>query len=559
MKAVVFLTNLPNPEQHPLFRALQQIPNITIEATDRAARLTELSATDVVVTLIDPTLAHHPFEEREEAALVAHLRQGGGLVAVGASSATWQGTATLRAALGIADGRPTPQCEIIAETTTAHPLTRRLPSDFIVVDAPLLLSDLPADALPLLRTTWQSQTFTLAYLRPVGAGQAIVLTLGGAPLAWDAPTLSQFVTRAVGAVAGQREGAAINVAMIGYGAIGREHGEAISQVEGLHYALVCDTNPARLADAQAAFPGVRTSLDLAEIGTDDAIDAVIISTPPNSHARIAAAMLRAGKHVILEKPFCLTGAEADELITLAADHQRALTVYQCRRWDADYLAIQQTIAAGAIGEPFHLEAFIGGFEHPCHYWHSDAAISGGAIYDWGSHYLDWMLQLVPDRVTSVRGTEHKRVWHDVTNADQTHVHLQFAGGQEADLLQSDIAAALKPKWYILGTRGAIVAQWRHMSVATRTWSGALNEDRLAPSEALPTVTVHERDGRGLVHARELTLPSAPLHAFHRNFADHLHNGTALAVTPASARRNVHIMEAVRRSAAQGGVTIPIEE
>lgn len=165
---------------------------------------------------------------------------------------------------------------------------------------------------------------------------------------------------------------------------------------------------------------------------------------------------------------------------------------------------------------------------------------------------------MPDPVTQVQGTEHKRVWHDVTNADQTTVHLRFAGGQEATLVQSDIAAALKPKWYILGTRGAIVAEWRHTTVQTRAWSGDLVEERLAPSEALPIVTVHERAANGAISVRTLTLSPPPPFAFHRNFADHLHLGMPLAVSPASARRNVIVMEAARHSAANEGAIQHIE-
>jgi predicted dehydrogenase len=558
MVAVLLLTNDPLAEGHPLAHALRTMPSLRVEVATTPKRLTDLAPGSVVVALIDPTRPFAPLTPRLEGALLAHLRRGGGLVMVGGTLTAWSEQHDLLQALGMVATPALPRAEIIAEITTNHPLTRRLAPEFTVTDAAMLLSALPEDGVPLLETTWQSRRAPLAALRPIGDGAAIVLTLGNVASAWHQPVLGQFVIRAVGAVAGQTEGKALNVAMIGYGAIGREHGTAISQVSGLTYALVCDRVSARLEEAQRTFPGVRTTLDLAEVEADPTIDAVIISTPPNSHASIAAQMLRAGKHVILEKPFCLTRTEADALLALAETQQRALTVYQCRRWDADYLAIQQTLAAGAIGDPFHIEAFIGGFEHPCHYWHSDADISGGAIYDWGSHYLDWILNLVPAPVISVRGTEHKRVWHDVTNADQTHVQLQFADGQEADLLQSDIAAALKPKWYILGTRGALVADWRHTSVQTRKWSGDLIEERLAPSEALPLITVHERDEAGLIHARHLALPTPPLFAFHRNFANHLHNGEPLAVDPASARRNVVVMEAVRRSAAQGGKTIEVE-
>ena len=90
---------------------------------------------------------------------------------------------------------------------------------------------------------------------------------------------------------------------------------------------------------------------------------------------------------------------------------------------------------------FTLKHLLGAISHPCDYWHSHEPISGGVFYDWGSHYLDWILQLVPDTVVSVRGVEHKRVWHDVTNADHSSVSLRFAGGQEAEFMHSDIAAA----------------------------------------------------------------------------------------------------------------------
>ena len=269
-------------------------------------------------------------------------------------------------------------------------------------------------------------------------------------------------------------------------------------------------------------------------------------------------MLQSGKHVVSEKPFCLTTAEADIIIQLAAEHQRSLTVYQCRRWDPDYLAIQQIVQRGTIGPIFHMETFIGGYAHPCNYWHSHEPISGGVFYDWGSHYLDWILQLIPDPVVSVRGVEHKRVWHDITNADQASVYLRFAGGQEATFIHSDIAAALKPKWYILGEQGAIVGNWRYEAVKTRRWSGDLIEENLAPSETLPELNVFTYESAGVVQRHPLILPSAPVYAFHRNLANHLHCGEPLAIPPQQSRRNIAVMEAAKRSAALGGEAIMLK-
>jgi len=161
-------------------------------------------------------------------------------------------------------------------------------------------------------------------------------------------------------------------------------------------------------------------------------------------------------------------------------------------------------------------------------------------------------------VVSARGVEHKRVWHDVTNADHSAVYLRFAGGQEAEFMHSDIAAAPKPKWYILGTRGAIVGQWRQESVKTRRWSGDLIEERLALSEALPELYVHTRDLSGAIHEQRLMLPAAPAYAFHRNLANHLHSGEALAVPPEESRRNIAVMEAAKRSAERGGEVMMVD-
>ena len=109
--------------------------------------------------------------------------------------------------------------------------------------------------------------------------------------------------------------------------------------------------------------------------------------------------------------------------------------------------IKQALIEGSIGDLFYMETFVGGFNHPCGYWHSHDEISGGLAYDWGGHYLDWIVGLIPERIKTVICTRHKRVWHDVTNADQERIQIRFAGGQEAEFIHSDIAALRKPKWY----------------------------------------------------------------------------------------------------------------
>ncbi len=500
-----------------------------------------------------------PLTLEQERDLKSFVEQGGGLVCIGDAVEMYHDAELLGEVLGPSHGACTPYTEIIARVaTSSHYLTRRVDPSFAVTEALYLLDLLPPGAEIIWRTTWHYAPRTLAYTRQYGQGRIFCTVLGTTAETRSHPVFRQLLERAIRYV--RQEDAPeqpVRVAMIGYGVIGFEHGTALNAVPGLEFSLVCDRNPARLAMAQEAFPEIETCTDVTQVAEDPDIDLVIISTPPNTHASLSMHMLQAGKHVVSEKPFCLTTAEADQMIQLAQEQQRVLTVYQCRRWDPDYLAIRQVLEQGLIGPIFHMETFIGTYAHPCEYWHSHEPISGGVFYDWGSHYLDWILQLIPGRVVNVRAIAHKRVWHDVTNADQSTVSLLFEGGQEAIFMHSDIAAAMKPKWYILGERGAIVGQWRLETVKARRWSGDLIEEHLAPSEALPRLSVYIREQSGAIHEQLLTLPEAPLYPFHRNLANHLHCGEALAVPPEESRRNIAVMEAATYSAKHQGACISL--
>ena len=123
-------------------------------------------------------------------------------------------------------------------------------------------------------------------------------------------------------------------------------------------------------------------------------------------------------------------------------------------------------------------------------------ISGGASFDWGGHYLDWIVSLIPERVKEVMCLRHKRVWHDVTNADQERILVRFAAGQEAEFMHSDIAAVRKPKWYLLGTGGAIIGIWRDISVYELDPVLYFHEHDIPATEMTPDLTLHLRERTG---------------------------------------------------------------
>ena len=268
------------------------------------------------------------------------------------------------------------------------------------------------------------------------------------------------------------------------------------------------------------------------------IDLVIISTPPNSHYSWAKKALILGIHVVLEKPMALTTQECDELMALAKASNLLLVVYQNRRFDADFLTIKSALDQGLIGDLFSYESFVGGYSRPCDFWHSDAKVSGGAIFDWGSHFIDQILALVPAKIDFVSGVNQKRVWDHITNADHAQVSINFAGGAAATFINSDLAAARKPKFYLLGTKGALVGNW------DESGSGAVAD--------LPAIiTIHLANGSSKV----LPPVDAQPFAFHRSVASYLNNEAPMDVQAGQSRDVVAIMQAAELSALSNGLPV----
>lgn len=449
---------------------------------------------------------------------------------------------------GVVPGRVLPEHAVrVRPGRDAGEVTDRLGGDeLVLVDRWPLVEKTADDVEHLLTANSAFCDHPVATWRP--ATSLGLLTVGSTAATYADPAFGRLVHRVLRRLLGQADGPAVRVGMLGYGAIGHEHALAIGRTTGLSLSAVCDPNAERVAAARAVAPEVRGHADGEDLLADDEVDLVVVSTPPNTHADWVLRALQAGKSVVVEKPFCITVEEADRQIAAAEEAGLLLAVYQNRRWDADYLAVKAAVREGRLGEVFHLETFVGGYDHPCNFWHSDAEISGGAIYDWGSHYLDWVLDLLPQQVEWVSATAHKRVWHDVTNADHTRVLLHFADGVEAEFTHSDLAAARKPKFYVLGTRGGLVGHWRQERVVSRSPVGLVSEDRFAVSDAPAELVLHDAAGS----TTALSVPAPPSQPFHRELADALLSGLPMSVTPQGSRRNIAVMQAATSSAAEGG-------
>lgn len=392
-------------------------------------------------------------------------------------------------------------------------------------------------------------------------GEGHVVTSGVADLGalMVHPTLGPFVRR----LAHPRDPVTtgdLGVGVVGYGpfgGMGYLHGLAATETAGLAFVAAADSAPERLVAAGDDFPGLSGHPSAAALAADPDVDIAIIATPPAFHAQLALELLRAGKHVVIEKPMCLRRADADEIIATARACDRVVTVHQSRRWDRDWMALRDVVDRGEIGEVFNIETFVGGFEHPCRAWHSEETVSGGAIYDWGSHHVDWILQLYGSAPSRLLCSSHTRVWHDSSNADQLSLWMQWSDGREATFRQSDVCAIRRPKFHIEGTAGTIEGHYRALRTDAVVPGRGHVEHVSHHAEAPVDLTVATYDGPNGI--RETVVRPAPSAGwgFHRNLADHLLLGETLAVRPEQSRDVVAVLEAGHRSGAAGGELIEL--
>jgi scyllo-inositol 2-dehydrogenase (NADP+) len=321
----------------------------------------------------------------------------------------------------------------------------------------------------------------------------------------------------------------VKCAVVGYGGafnMGKSHAQWMNDTGRMVTVAACDVDPARMEAAKSDFPGISTYTDIDEMLAKSDAELVVIITPHNTHAPLALKALNAGKSVVLEKPMCITVAEATAMIEAAKKSKVTLTTFHNRRHDGDYMAIKEVIDKGLIGEVFSIEAFIGGYNQPGTWWRSFKDISGGCMYDWGAHFVDWILNLIPQKIENVTGFFQKRVWMDVTNEDQTEAIIRFKNGATADLQVSSIARVGKPKFRILGTKGAIIDEWK----------GSFKLYTLV--DGIPV--------EGEVKYKNSTWPE-----YYQNLAAHLLDGTPLEVTPESSRRVIGVIETAGKSAKSG--------
>jgi scyllo-inositol 2-dehydrogenase (NADP+) len=315
----------------------------------------------------------------------------------------------------------------------------------------------------------------------------------------------------------------LNVGLVGFGFAGKVfHAPVIRAVEGLRLAAIVQ----RRGEPDSRYPDVEFVHSVDQLLTRP-IDLVVIATPNTSHHALAKQCLLAGRDVIVDKPFTTTVVEAEELVALASDRRRLLSVYQNRRSTGDFVTVRDVVSSGALGRIVHYEAHFDRFrpelKPPPGAWREQPGPGSGVWFDLGPHLIDQALLLfgLPDAVgADIRIEREGAVVDDAFAVTLYYPHLR------AVLRASMLAAPLAPSFAVHGTKGSFIKYGLDPQEA------ALKEGR-TPDE--PDWDVEPPEMYGILTTAEgaQVVPTTPssFTRYYENVRDALNGKAPMAVTP----------------------------
>ncbi|MDT7582052.1 MAG: scyllo-inositol 2-dehydrogenase [Pseudonocardiales bacterium] len=334
----------------------------------------------------------------------------------------------------------------------------------------------------------------------------------------------------------------IGVGLVGYGMSG----------SSLHLPLIT-------AEPRLELRGVVTSKTVPDVPVvptvdalldDPAVELVVVAVPNAAHHDVARTALEAGRHVVVDKPFTVTSAEADDLIGLAGERDRRLSVFHQRRWDADHLTIRRVVDDGLVGAVTTYLARYDRFKPggPAR-WTDEDRPGGGVLYDLGAHLIDQALCLF--------GTPNT-VWADLGvqrpgggAVDYVHLVLRH-GGLRAVLHAGSLMRAPGPRFEVHGDRGSFVKDGMDGQIAAMLAGGRPGGPGWGaePPERHGTLTV---DIAGLPATARLASAAGAYETFYREMAAAVRGEGPVPVPAEQARDVIRVIEKAMESSENGRV------
>ena len=318
-------------------------------------------------------------------------------------------------------------------------------------------------------------------------------------------------------------------AVIGINGIGKWHGAMQRDTGEIDVIAICDANPKMKAVAEEHFPEAAFYTDAKTMLKAEDLDVASIAVPHVLHAPLSTACNKAGVGVVVEKPMATTYADCKKMIAAAKKHKTFVTVFHNRRLDPWFLATKQIIEEGVVGKVFEINSGIG-YAGKSPTWRGNKEASGGVVFDWGAHLVDYSLHFDTSAIAAVSGWLYRGA---DSKPEQNHDHgvlrIYFESGATANITISSSMYARPDRYRIYGERGTIVDQWAFSQ------EGAL--------------TVHSKfDSRD--YQTQVPYIKSNTQDYYANVLAHLNGEADLMVSAESAARVINVLTTAERSAAK---------
>ena len=255
----------------------------------------------------------------------------------------------------------------------------------------------------------------------------------------------------------------VRFGLIGYGAWGKHHARAISECAESELAVIATRSPASQSEARANHPTARIVSDYRELVSCPDVEVVDVVLPTDLHHEAGSAVLRAGKHLLLEKPMAAKLAHCDELIGLAGAHGRLLAIGHEFRLSSLWGKVKEMIESGAIGEPQYalIELWRNPYRQGSGGWRYDIARVGNWILEEPIHFFDlarWYFSSLGNPRSVYARANARRPEHPELQ-DNFSAIVNFPRGAYAVISQTLGAFEHHQVAKITGTRGSLWAAW----------------------------------------------------------------------------------------------------
>ena len=344
------------------------------------------------------------------------------------------------------------------------------------------------------------------------------------------------------------------IVVIGFGGMGSWHVNHALKSDVLELAGIYDIDEAKCEKARGMGIYAYSSLD--EVINDKSVDLVTIAIPNDIHLETVVKCLKGGKNVICEKPVALSSSDLEEMISASKESGKLFTVHQNRRFDVDYLAMQQLKDSGEIGKPIRIESRIHGSRGIPSDWRGTKEHGGGMILDWGIHLIDQLMLIYKDEVIDTINCTVTNITNKEVD-DGFYLTITFKSGAVAFVEVGTYNFIALPRFYMKAENGsALIQDWQKKTQVAKCKYWHENDVLPVQTAAGLTKTMAPRDSVTM-DTYELEIPKSDVHDFYRNFVNAIDGKATQLVTHDQMRLDMKIMEHAFKSA-ELGQTIKFE-